>query len=69
MHFNTVASTLALASMASAFPALLQEASQSANLEKRLLGIGATFVPSQLIDVTGKHAYVAPSSSDLRGPW
>lgn len=36
---------------------------------KRVNGVGAGFDPAaQLIDVSGAHAFVPPSSTDLRGP-
>ena len=45
---------------------------KEARKEKRQSGPGnipfTTFNENQLIDVTGKHAWVAPGPNDLRGP-
>lgn len=74
--YLAIATTLLYACGTSAFPALMEEVARQ--VQERSIN-GFVEVPSlnkriafdpqaQLVSTTGEHAFVAPTSSDLRGP-
>lgn len=80
MKFSSSSGLIALASVASAFPAglledmkretpeLLERAFATDNGDAPVFPGDYVFSPSQLIDVTGAHAFVPPGAGDYRGP-
>jgi hypothetical protein len=68
---NSFTAALAFVAGAAAYPSVmeqLQTHTPSSN-EKRILGIAPGFnAEAQYVSNTGKHAFVAPGPTDVRGP-